>query len=53
VFPSARPLPSIASAAAEAALFDDFSGTTDLSDFRSSFIIGAWPLAFPMRPAAP
>ena len=39
-FPLAPPLPSIASAAAEAALFGDFAGTMGRSDFPWTFIIG-------------
>ena len=38
--PLAPPLPSIASAAAEAALFDDFAGTMGRSDFPWTCIIG-------------
>ena len=38
--PLAPPLPSIASAAASAALFDDFAGTMDESDFLWPCIIG-------------
>ena len=39
-FPLARPLPSIPSAAGRPALFEDFVGTTGLSDFPCPFIIG-------------
>jgi hypothetical protein len=53
VFSLARPLPSIASAVACAALFGDFAGTTGLSDSPRPFIIGVRPLAFPMRPTRP
>src|SRR3990170_2521229 len=38
--PLAPPLPSIVSAAAKAALFDDFAGTMDRSDFPWLCIIG-------------
>ena len=40
VFPWASPLPSILSAAVALALFENFSGTTGLSDFPRSFILG-------------
>ena len=43
VFPSASPLPSTTSAAAGAALFGGFAGTTGLSDFPPSFISGVRP----------
>jgi hypothetical protein len=39
-FPVASPLPSTASAARVAALFGDFVGTMELSDFPRPFIIG-------------
>ena len=39
-FPLVSPLPSIASAARVAALFGDFVGTMELSDFPRPFIIG-------------
>src|SRR6266852_4799948 len=42
-FPLARPLPSIPSAAGCPTLFEDFSGTTDLSDFPGPFVIGVRP----------
>ncbi len=42
-FPLASPLPSIPSAAVALALFGDFSGTTGLSDFPGSYIIGVRP----------
>ena len=40
-FPLVRPLPSISSATDTLALFGDFFGTTSLSDFPCSFIIGS------------
>ena len=43
VFPLASPLPSTTSAAADAALFGGFAGTTRLSDFPRSFISGVRP----------
>src|SRR5260370_21776508 len=43
-FPLAKPLPSIPSAAVVLVLFEDFSGTTGLSDFPGWFIIGLRPL---------
>src|SRR5207244_8723882 len=45
VFPLASPLSSTTSAAAPAALFGGFAGTTGLYDFPSSFISGLrpWP----------
>ena len=52
VFSLARPLPSIPSAAACAALFGDFVGTTGLSDSPRPSIIGLRPPAFPMRPTS-
>ena len=39
-FPLVRPLPSVPSAAGCPALFEDFTGTTGLSDFPCSFIVG-------------
>src|SRR5207245_8615710 len=42
-FPLVRPLPSIPSATGCPALFGDFAGTTGLSDFPCSFIIGVRP----------
>src|ERR1700677_2913745 len=39
-FPLVKPLPSIPSASGLPALFGDFSGTTGLSDFPCSFIVG-------------
>ena len=42
-FPLVRPLPSVPSAAGCPALFGDFAGTTGLSDFPCSFIIGVRP----------
>src|SRR6266704_3081703 len=42
-FPGAKPLPSVLSAAAVLALFEDFSGTIGLSDFPGWFIIGLRP----------
>ena len=53
VFPLAGLLPSTASSAGTPVSFGDFVGTTSASDFSESFIIGVWPWAFPMRPAAP
>ncbi len=44
VFPLASPLPSASSAAASwPALFGDFRGTAELSDFPCPFIIGVGP----------
>jgi hypothetical protein len=40
MFPLARPLPSVLSAADGLALFEDFIGTAGLSDFPWSFIVG-------------
>ena len=42
-FPLASRLPSIASAATVPALFGDFVGTTQLSDFPRPFVIGVCP----------
>src|SRR5208337_3374972 len=42
-FPLVKPLPSVPSAAVCTALFEDFTGTTGLSDFPRSFIIGVRP----------
>jgi hypothetical protein len=53
VFPLAGSLSSVTSAADRSALFGDFSGTTDPSDFPASFIIGVRLMAFPMRPSTP
>ncbi len=39
-FPLVKPLPSIPSASGFPVLFGDFSGTTGLSDFPHSFIVG-------------
>ena len=53
-FPLARPLPSIPSAAGCPALFGDFIGTTGLSDFPWSFIVGVRPWTsrrVPRRPS--
>jgi hypothetical protein len=47
--PLAPPLPSTASAAANAALFGGFPGTMGGSDFHRPCIIGLGPLALPMR----
>ena len=52
-FPLASPLPSIASAALFMALFGDFSGTTGLSDFPLSFVIGLRPRTSQCGPLAP
>jgi hypothetical protein len=52
VFPLAGLLPSTVSAAAFAALFDGFVGTTSPSDFCGPFIVGLRLMAFPTRPVA-
>ena len=48
--PLAQPLPSTASAAARAALFGSFAGSTGLSDFSRSFIEGLPPWRSPRVP---
>lgn len=52
VFPLARPLPSTDSTKLDA-VFADFAGTMDPSDFLDPFITGLRPPAFPVRPTAP
>src|SRR2546425_858113 len=54
-FPLARPLPSPASAAGSSALFGGFPGTTGLSDFPRSSIIGVcpWTSRCGLRPPRP
>lgn len=49
-FPLVGFLPSAPSAACTTALFGDFLGTMNPSDFPCSFIIGVASLDFPMRP---
>src|SRR5207247_867952 len=50
VFPLASPLPSTTSAAACAAVFGGFAGTTGLSDFPQSSISGLRPWPSPHGP---
>jgi len=47
MFPVASPLPSISSATGCPALFGNFFGTTELSDFLYPCIVGVCPWDFP------